>query len=128
MNTDHYYSHTDHYYSHTDQWSKTLKVGDRISYADVCFWQTRGKLIKLEGNKARVTWDKYGAKEFDEYTPNLISWHPEKNQSGSILPEICWLFATLLLAALFIVPTVRQYDRQLTTLIEKGVTPTASAK
>jgi hypothetical protein len=49
------------------------------------------------------------------------------NQSGSILPELCWLFATLLLAALFIVPTVRQYDAKITTLIEKGVTPSASA-
>jgi len=35
-----------------------------------------------------------------------------RNQSGSILPEICWLFATLLLAAPFIVPTVRHYDGQ----------------
>ncbi len=49
------------------------------------------------------------------------------NQSGSIIPELCWLVATLLLAMLFIVPTVRHYDAQITTLIEKGVTPSASA-
>jgi len=40
------------------------------------------------------------------------TWFPVNNQSGSILPDICWLFATLLLAALFIVPTVRHYDGQ----------------
>jgi len=47
--------------------------------------------------------------------------HSKKNQSGSILPEICWLFATLLLAALFIVPTVRHYDAELTARINHSL-------
>jgi len=42
-------------------------------------------------------------------------------QRGSILPEICWLFATLLLAALFIVPTVRHYDGELTARLNHSL-------
>jgi len=44
-----------------------------------------------------------------------------KGQSGSILPEICWLFATLLLVALFIVPTVRHYDGELTARLNHSL-------
>ncbi len=38
---------------------------------------------------------------------------PHGEERGSIIPELCWLVATLLLAMLFIVPTVRHYDGQI---------------
>ncbi len=48
------------------------------------------------------------------------AWYPVKDrQSGSIIPELCWLVATLLLAMLFIVPTVRHYDGQIETRLNQ---------
>lgn len=58
-----------------EHWHKDIHVGDRVSYADVCFWfSKRGTLEKLEGYRAFVRWDKYPVRAVEEWAPNLIAW------------------------------------------------------